>query len=204
MENNQLFQIAASILGGGAVGAVITVLATSYKARLLPVGKRVEVSPLFTSDFGGASFSTSVTVSDGQTDYKFPNLHMAEVQLVNRGNRDLAAFNFGITLAAIDRVVHVEPTSRDRHHISTLKVLCTPASPLSSLDFELRPFNRGDSYSLRLFVVAGGSRPEPLAIGSSEPVRFTDIPSVAETLAAAASSVSLSIGGLEVRIPRLR
>ena len=68
---------------------VIAGLVASFKGRLLPVGRRVEISPLFTSDFGGPTFSTSVTVSDGRTDFKFPNLHVSEVQLVNRGNRDL-------------------------------------------------------------------------------------------------------------------
>lgn len=202
MEQAQLLQIGASILGGGAVGAVITGLVASYKSRLLPIGKRVEVSPLFTSNFGGSNFSTSVTVSDGKTDFKFPNLHVAEVQLVNRGNRDLATFTFGITLAAADKVVHVEPQARDRHHIATLKSPCTPASPLTDLDFELRPLNRGNSYTLRLFIVAGGAEPEALTIGSSEPVRFTEIPSVSETLALAASTLSLKLGPIEVRVHR--
>lgn len=202
MEEAQILQIGASILGGGAVGAVITGLVTSYKARVLPIGRRVEVSPLFTSNFGGTNFSTSVTVSDGTTDYKFPNLHVAEVQLVNRGNRDLAAFNFGITLSSLDKAVHVEPQARDRHHVATLRGACTPALPSSDLDFELRPLNRGDSYILRVFIVAGGEEPESLSIGSSEPVRFTEIPSVAETLAIAASTLSVKFGPLEVRVPR--
>lgn len=203
VEQIQLLQIAASILGGGAVGAIITSLVTSYKARVLPIAKRVEVLPLFTSNFGGSDFDTSVTVSDGNTDYKFPNLHVAEVQLVNRGNRDLATFNFGITLSTTDKVVHVEPQARDRHHVATLKGTCTPASPSTVLDFELRPLNRGDSYTLRLFIVSGATEPKPMTIGSSEPVRFTEIPSIAETLAnAAAATLAVKLGTVEVRVLR--
>lgn len=202
MEQAQLLQLGAALLGGGAVGAVITAFVTSYKSRVQPIGKRVEVSPLFTSEFGGPTFSTSVTVSDGTTDYKFPNLHLAEIQLVNRGNRDLAAFTFGITLSGSDRAVHVDPQSLDRHHMATLKVACTPASPSSVLDFELRPLNRGDSYTIRLFLVVGGTEPQPLVIGTSEPVRFTEIPSVAETMAVAVSTLSLRVGPLEIRFPR--
>lgn len=202
MENIQILQLGASLLGGGAVGAMITAYIASYKVRLLPVGRRIEVSPLFTSEFGGPSFSTSVTVTDGQTDYKFPNLHLAEVQIVNRGNRDLAALNFGITLSSTDKVVHVEPTGQDRHHVASAKTRCTPDAPLSTLDFELRPFNRGDSYTLKLFIVASAAVPESIAIGSAEPVRFTEIPSVAENLAAVASTLSVMVGPFEVRFQR--
>ena len=92
MDGVQILQIGAGFVSGGAMGAVMTAFVASYKARLLPIGKRVEVSPLFTSKFGGSTFSTRVTVSDGTTDYSFPNLHLAEVQIVNRGNRDSATF----------------------------------------------------------------------------------------------------------------
>jgi len=200
VQEAQILQIGATLLGGGAVGAIITGLVSSYRGRVQPIGKRVEVSALFASDFGGANFSTSVTVSDGSADYKFSNLHVADVQLVNRGNRDLATFDFGITLTDGDKVVHVEPSGLDRHHTATLKRACAPSSPSSVLDFELRPFNRGDSYTMRLFIVAASDEPGAISIGSSEPVRFTEIPSVVETIAEAARTVSIGIGPLVVSV----
>lgn len=107
-------QIAASILGGGAVGAIITAVVTSYRGRVQPIGRRVEVSPLFTSGFAGSSLTANVTVSDGTTDYKFPNLHVADIQLVNRGNRDLPTFTFGVTLSKSEgrprRAIRSRPT----------------------------------------------------------------------------------------------
>jgi len=202
MDQTQLLQISASLIGGGAVGAIITAIVASYKARILPIGKRVEVSPLFSSGFGGKNFSTSVTVSDGTADHKFPNLHLAEVELVNRGNKDLASFSFGITLSEMDKVVHVDPSGQDRHHVASLQSQCSPANPSSTLDFELRPFNRGNAYTLRLFIVAAADRPKSLRVSSAEAVKFTDIPTVAETLAVAASTLSVKLGPFEVRVPR--
>lgn len=202
MDQIQLLQIGASIIGGGAAGAIITGLVTSYKARILPIGKRIEVSPLFTSDFGGPNFTTCITVSDGTTDYNFPNLHVAEILLINRGNRDLSSFSFGITLSGKDKVVHVEPLSQDRHHVASLINTCTPMAPSSALDFKLCPLNRGDSYTLKLFIVAEADEPTALSISSPEPVRFTEIPSVAETLAAVASTMPINLGPLELRIIR--
>jgi hypothetical protein len=195
-------QIAASILGGGAVGAIITAVVTSYRGRVQPIGRRVEVSPLFTSGFAGSSLTANVTVSDGTTDYKFPNLHVADIQLVNRGNRDLPTFTFGVTLSKSDKAVHVEPYGLDRHYIANLQKPCTPANPTGDLDFELKPFNRGNSYTLKVFIVAGGSELGSITLGSAEAVRFTEIPSLAETIAKAASTYAVHIGPFEIRLPK--
>jgi hypothetical protein len=202
MEQVQLIQLGAALLGGGAAGAIITALVTSYRARVQPIGKRVEILPLFTPEFGGPSFSTSVTVSDGNVDCKFPNLHLAEIQIVNRGNRDLPSFTFGITLEGTDRAIHIDPKGLDRHHAASLMSICTPASPSSSIDLELRPLNRGDSYTIRVFLVVEHGKPQPLKIGTSEAVRFTEIPSVAETMAIAVSTLSFRLGPFELRLPR--
>jgi len=47
--------------------------------------------------------------------------------------------------------------------------------------FELQPLNRGDAYTVRLFIVAAGERPNAISVSSSEAIKFTEIPSVAET-----------------------
>ena len=202
MDQIQILQIAASLVGGGAVGAIITALVAAHKARILPIGQRIEVAPLFTPDFGGKNFSTSVTVSDGASHHNFPNLHLAEIEVVNRGNKDLATFGFGITLSARDKAVHVEPRANDRHHVAELRGVCTPTLPSSMLDFELRPFNRGDTYTFRIFIVAAKENPDPIKMSSSEAVRFTEIPTMAETLAVAASTLAVKLGPLEIRLPR--
>jgi hypothetical protein len=56
----------------------------------------------------------------------------------------------------------------------------------------LKPFNRGNSYTLKVFIVAGGSELGSITLGSAEAVRFTEIPSLAETIAKAASTYAVS------------
>ncbi len=198
-DSIETYKIVASLVGGGAVGAIITAIVNSFRNRIQPVGRRLEVSILFTpSFFAGSALNPSVIVSDGTTDYKFPNLFVADVQLVNRGNRDLAAFTFGITLATLDRAVHVEPYGLDRHHAAILKTPITLACPSDMLDLELKPFNRRDSYTLKIYIVAGGSEPGPIKLGSSEAIRFTEIPSIVETIASIASSSVVKLGPFEV------
>jgi hypothetical protein len=85
-EERLALQVGASLLGGGAIGAIITAAVATHRARVQPVGQRIEVSPLFTSSFSGSSFNPSVTVSVGTTEFKFPNLYVADIQVVNRGN----------------------------------------------------------------------------------------------------------------------
>ncbi|OUE47468.1 hypothetical protein BZY94_05095 [Burkholderia territorii] len=205
LEFPQIVQIGASLLGGGAIGAIISASVATHRGRVQPVAKRVEVTPLFASDFAGAAFNPSVTVSDGSTDLKFSNLHVAEIQVVNRGNVDRQKFSFGITLAHGDQAIHVEPYGLDRHHKVLQPTACTPAAPSGTLDFELVPFNRHDAYTMKVFIVSAavGNQPGTISMSSSEPIRFVDIPSVAETLNKA-GTITLKLGAVELSfLPRL-
>src|ERR1035437_3887245 len=107
-------KITASVVGGGFLGAVLTNAVTAYRNRTQPVGRRIDITPLFTPGFAGAALKPTITVSDGTNSYQFTNLHVAEVNIVNRGNRDFAAFRFGLTLDPKDSCVHAEPSAADR------------------------------------------------------------------------------------------
>lgn len=195
-------KIAASIVGGGFAGAILTNIVTAHRSRIQPVGRRIDVTPLFTPGFASAPLKPTVTISDGTRSYEFSNLHLAELNIVNRGNRDFTNFRFGLTLSATDTCVHAEPTESDRHHVATLATAITPATPSSILDFTLEPFNRGDAYTIKLFIVAGGIEPESIIVSSAESVRFADIPSLAETLGDIASTMTLKLGPVNLTIPR--
>jgi hypothetical protein len=201
-EPIETYKIVASLIGGGAVGAIITAIVTSYRNRVQPVGRRIEILPLLTSSSPGSTLKPEVTLSDGSTDYKFKNLFVADVQIVNRGNKDFPSFAFGMTLAAGDTVVHLEPYGADRHHVACVATAVSPGKPAQEVDVTLKPFNRGDSYSLKVFVVAGSTEPGAIVVGSSEAIRFTEMPTLSETVAKAASGITISFFGLELRIPK--
>jgi hypothetical protein len=201
MDPTPYLPVIASLLGGGAVGAVITMIATTFRGRKQPVGRRIDISPVFTTGFSGSTLSTNITINDGVNNYNFPNLYVADIQIVNRGNRDFATFTFGITLGQPDKAIHVEPYGIDRHHIVDLKTACTPAAPNVALDFELKPFHRGDSYTMKVFFTVGGQAPEQITLSSAEAVRFADIQSLAETIAKTAQTTAFKFGPFEIRIP---
>lgn len=192
------YKIAASLVGGGAVGALITAVVISFRNRVQPVGKRLDVVPLFLQGIDGAGFNPSISVTYNQAVYQYANLFVADVQVVNRGNRDMASFSFGLTLTTNDKVIHLEAYGLDRHHLASSVIVATPASPLNILDLVLKPFNRGDAYTFKVFIVPATKEPGPVTLGTSEAVKFTEMPSVAESLAEIASSAVIKIGPLKV------
>ena len=198
-EEFEWIKIGAGVLSGGLAGAVLTNVITAYRNRIQPIGKRIDITSLFSPGFTGSALSPSITVTSGATTYQFSNLHVAEVQVINRGNRDLAHFSFGLTLSPGDEAVHIDPTVPDRHHAVSLTKPVSPASKTATPDFTLAPFNRGDAYMLKVFIVAAGDAPGSITLGSSEPVRFIEMPSITETLVEAALSSVVKVGPFEVR-----
>ena len=178
-------------LSGGAVGAVITAVVASYKARRQSVGRRVSVVPILRTDADVTGLRAELAVTHEETTYTFGNLFVVEVLVVNKGNRDFDQFAFGITLGAEDRCIFLESSACDRYHELTPKNVPTPNSPVQELDLVAKPFNRGDVYTMRLFLVISPDQlaPAEIELASAAPVRFVGLVSDALT------SMSLDVGG---------
>lgn len=194
----QWIPVIASLIGGGFAGAVLTNVISAYRARIQPIGRRIDVAPLFTPGLSGSTLRPTVTLADGDTTYPFTNLYVAEVQVVNRGNKDFKSFSFGLTLAGGDAAAHVEAETADRHHVVSLLNTVTPSAPSQTVDLAFTPFNRGDAYILKVFVVAAAAKPGPISVSSTEAIRFTDIPSLAERLTEIASTQALKFGPFQL------
>jgi len=80
----------------------------------------------------------------------------------------------------------------------------SPAKPVRQLRFSLRPFNRRNEYTLKLYLVlpVGVKDPQPILFSSPEPIRFVDMPTVAETLAQVAEGSIAKIGPFYLKIGR--
>lgn len=202
MAEVQWYHIVAPLLGGGAAGAVINSIVAAVRNRIQPVGRRVESLPVFKQTLGKSSLRSMITIHEGTTEHHFHNLFLIDIQIVNRGNRDVEKFPFGITLKPGDKAVYIEHEAPDRHHQVTKITAVTPGNPADELDFELVPFNRGDSYSLKLYVVIPEGREEPgkVQLSSSQPVRFTDMPTIGELVSQAAKSTILDVGFMKLTI----
>jgi len=200
--NIQWVPVAASLLGGGAVGAIITAIVTASRNRRQPIGKRVEIIRLFKDGLGHPSLTTRITVSDGHSDHHYSNLFIAELLIANKGNQDIPAFRFGVTLVEGDQAIYVQPQTADRHHELNVVTPVCPDTPRSEIDFEARPLNRGDSYPIRLYITMpdGKNEPAPIRFSSAHPIKFVEMPTVSETIAEIANSTSLSIGPVKVSL----
>jgi len=70
--------------------------------------------------FHGTSQKTptqaDVTLFDESGEHNFDNLHVLEVEIVNRGNQDRKSFAFGMTLGNGQKAIFVNPKTPDRHH----------------------------------------------------------------------------------------
>jgi len=204
MADPEWTQIGASLIGGGAAGACITALVSAYRNRRQPVGHSIQEVPVFRHTLGDSSLQAKITVSDGTNDFQFDNLFLLDVRIVNRGNRDMAQFPFGVTLSEDNKAIHVESVTPDRHHAVIERSDVTPAAPKGEVDFALQPFNRADTYLLKLYVVLpdGRERPGPIAISSPEAIRLTTMPSVGELLAQAARSAVVKVGPMSLQLSR--
>lgn len=180
---------AGSLLSGGAAGAIITLVVTAIRNRKQPIGYRSEIVPVFTSGkIGGSDIVAKLNLhsESGGSGNDVPNLHIAEIELTNRGNKDFPTFKMGLTLTPGNLAVHCAIRSDDRHHQATVLTTIGPGAPQNEIDFQLAPFNRRDVYRLKLYLVAiGGADLGPIQPGSSEPVVFTQTPAFGEVVSVA-------------------
>lgn len=183
---------------------MITAVVSAYRTRPQPVGKRIDVVPVFRPSGNEAQLEAAIAVTHAGNTVIFKNLFLAEVQIVNKGNRDLDELKFGATLGDGDQCIFVEAEPPDRHHKVTLVRPVTPEAPRHEIDFSLDPFNRGDSYSFKLYVVIPEHRREPheMALGSASPIRFIAMPTAGEILARAASEAVFKVGPVRVGLGR--
>jgi hypothetical protein len=92
MTNINWLQIAAALIGGGAAGAIITAIITTFRARRQPIGRRIDIVPVFRQSNDSKSLRAKIAIAHENKINIFENLFFAEVQLVNRGNSDLQEF----------------------------------------------------------------------------------------------------------------
>jgi hypothetical protein len=166
-------QIAATLLGGGAVGAVITAVATKWRARQQPIVYFATLKPLFPGHVGqDAQFE--LTIFDGKDRHNFSALYVVEYVVTNTGNQDLKSFTFGTTLQNGARAVQLEMASSDRLHKIDTAQAPRPDHPQTEIDITVAPFNRKDRYAITIYVVPSEVPPtlEDLNLATAEPVRL--------------------------------
>jgi hypothetical protein len=168
--------LVVALLGGGAMGALIKVWYDLRQGRIQPIAKRVQVFPLFRQYKKYQDFDAVLSVAHNGKTTEYRTLFVADVAVRNRSNRDFAEFEFGVTLEPNSQCVHVGWENPDQHHKLNSLDGVSPSDPRSELRFHLRPFNRRDSYSLRLYLVPKEPEGKPAIakLTSPHPVNFIE------------------------------
>lgn len=202
MENINWIHTAVALLGGGAAGAIINNIITLFKSRVQPIGSRINILPVFIQSSDSPNLKAKIAIHHQKTLTTFENLHLVEIQIVNRGNSDMNEFGFGITLGATDQCIHVESSPPDRHHQAIQQTTINPQEPKSEIDYTLKPFNRKDLYQFKMYIVIpeGEKELKPINLGSPSPVKFVSLPTVGELVLKAAIESTLKVGPLDIRI----
>lgn len=170
-----------TLLGGGAMGALIKIAYDLRREKIQTVSRGIRVFPLFRRDKDHKDFDAVLSVVHDGRSAEFRNLFVADVMLHNRGSHDYSEFEFGISISASSKCVHVGWENPDQHHILSLLDIVSPSEPRSEIKFSLKPFNRRDDYSLRLYL-APELQEEPAVKNFTTPhaVRFVDDPSFSD------------------------
>jgi hypothetical protein len=176
MNETNWIPVVASLIGGGAAGAIISNTITWIRNRKQTIVFKTEVVPVFRPAAKG-QLDTKIMVPEHQDSNKyhtFDNLFILEMRITNTGNQDFTEFEFGVSLGDMDKCIYVELISKDRHHVISHSQVISPATPHSALDFNISPFNRKDYYTIRMHVVipSDNNSPKEISVSSPHPIEF--------------------------------
>ncbi|MGE5660425.1 MAG: hypothetical protein ACM37W_27865 [Actinomycetota bacterium] len=193
---------AIALLGSGAIGAAIQAFISAYKKRKQPIARRVDIFPTFSDPLNVTCPRTQLTLSDGKKTYTYDELQIVQIQLTNQGDLNLEEFKLGLTLSTGDVATYLEVRSPDRNHLVEQVTPLSFSEPKSEIDLMLRPLNRRDTYTLRLFILTAQTNQDPgeIKFSSPQPLQFVDLPTVTEILEDAARSASLSLGPFKISL----
>jgi hypothetical protein len=198
MPDIQWPQIVASLIGGGAAGAIITAFVTRHRNRIQPIRYKLEIKELFAGVTAGPSTSVQVVLNDKGVVHAFGNLQQVNLEINNRGNVDREKFNFSLSFPHDTKIVLLEANDADRNHKFTSRPEISPAKPVDVLDFEIQPFNRGDVYEVTAYVAdAEALKEDDILLTSPAPVSFVASYSSSDLLLKAGLNpvVELSLAG---------
>jgi hypothetical protein len=191
-------QTVLTLLGGGVCATLIRVLYDRWAQRQQPIAYHVSVDSIFSSAPHVDALQATAQVTFGGQTFPFDELSLVRVDLKNKSNRDMASFLCGITLGGEHRAVLALCKGRDHHHqISEQGPPLTPIAPNAKVDVKCEPFNRGDEYSVRLYVRnVGELRVNHVTPSTPAPVRFVGMEDTASRNPTLLTKLAVSLTGL--------
>ena len=124
--------------------------------------------------------NTQITLDDGTNEYKFSNLYIGTIEIINTGLIDFENFLFGITLPDGIKFIQNKHTPKDRHHNAEISNEPTLTNQTDSFDITLIPFNRKDRYVFDVILTSSNSHIsyDCLAISTPKAVKLMKISTI--------------------------
>jgi hypothetical protein len=189
--------LAVAFLSGGAMGAIINTIATSYRNRIQPVGVHQEIIDIIRKEDGTLPTVARLVVRENPfrmgAEKTVENLTLSRITLTNRGNQDFEKFVFGISVPEGTLIIDFRATAPDRYHVMKAVTSRTPEDPVpepvTEMDFKIEPFNRADTYSLDVYLTYEVEAGE-ITFSTAQPVKFVNVSMAGEVV----KILGLSIG----------
>ncbi|WP_425618100.1 hypothetical protein NA78x_001795 [Anatilimnocola sp. NA78] len=155
MNIDDAIKITVGFLGGSLSWGVIKFVLDAWQSRVPTLRYDLEVNNLFNEQTTDKALqATLITKRDGK-EVKFKNLSIVRIALWNSTRVDRKSFAIGVRLDGIaQKIIGFECDKVGRMHECKPSITPSPYSPVEEVDFELAPFNRGDSYVIRVYVDA--------------------------------------------------
>jgi hypothetical protein len=167
-----VISVAVALIGGGAMGAVITSFVTRYRNKRQPIAYKLETIEVFKKNPDLPSLQAVLMEGDNPK-FTAENLSIARITLINKGNQDMEKFNFGVTLKGTSKAIDIKRETPDRHHEMKCLTGVGLKTPASEIDFILEPFNRGEEYKLNIHFIYVDT-PGSILVSSPHSTLFID------------------------------
>jgi hypothetical protein len=163
------------LVAGGAMGAIIGILANNWRNRIQPIEVWKEVIPFVNQQIEGSAPKAEILLRFDGKERSYSNLKLGRITLENTSNKDYEDFNFGVTLSGLSMAVYIQTDSQDRYHEISSSPDINFERLDNEIDFSLKPFNRKDSYSVVLFIIPIPDDPLEMNLSTKHPVKFVTI-----------------------------
>jgi hypothetical protein len=174
--------LAVAFLSGGAMGAIINTVATSYRNRIQPVGVHQEIIDIIRKQDGTMPSEAKLIVRENPfrmgAEKIVENLTLSRITLTNRGNQGFEKFIFGISVPDGTRIIDFRATAPDRYHVMKGLTSRQPEDPVpepvTEMDFKMEPFNRADTYILDVYLTYEQEAGK-ISFVTAQPVKFVNV-----------------------------
>ncbi|MCW3108130.1 MAG: hypothetical protein JWQ09_2636 [Segetibacter sp.] len=140
-----------------------------------------------------------IVIKDNDIDYKFQNLYVGSLSILNTSNQDYPEFSFGLTYDAENKFIQFQQQEIDRHHSSTFNEVPSLQNQLGQFDVAIKPFNRKDNYRFD-FIVSINDRlytAKQIKFSTSYPIKLKQVTTESEL-------ISLIPKGIEISLPFMK